>query len=90
MAAVNMLDAAMKRGAGNPNISEQPRDENGRVGEKVRIVDNINDTAKEERPTGTSVDAGLRKLQKAANEGNRNNGHNERRNVRACDVIYVL
>lgn len=54
-------------GAGNPRIEEQPRGADGRVKAKDRIVDNINNSVNE-RPTGTSKDAGMRRLIKAAED----------------------
>ena len=39
-------------------------------GQRTDLVDNIHEVA--ERPSGTSIEAGLRKLQKAATEGNEN------------------
>jgi hypothetical protein len=51
-----------KRKAGNEN----PRDEKGRL---TPSLDNIQER-EPPAPTGTSAAAGLRKLQKAANEGN--------------------
>jgi hypothetical protein len=57
-----------KRGPGNPRIDEQERRPDGTFGANIRTVDNINNT--DERPTGTSIAAGIRTLQKAAAEGN--------------------
>jgi hypothetical protein len=56
--ALNLLDAAMQRRPGE----DQPRDPD--TGRMLPNVDNINTRA--DRPTGTSTDAGLRRLRKAA------------------------
>lgn len=61
-----LIDGEMERGPGNQRIEEQPRGEDGRVQEKTRTVDNVHDT--EERPTGNSKEAGLRRLRKAAED----------------------
>jgi hypothetical protein len=52
-----------KRKAGNPTgVNQHTKDE------EAGTLDNIQDSTK--APTGTSAAAGLRKLQKAASEGN--------------------
>ena len=54
-----------KRKPGNPTGANQHTKDDGELG----IVDNIHNSSPE-RPSGTSAAAGLRKLQKAAAEGN--------------------
>jgi hypothetical protein len=51
-----MWDRAVRRESGNPTFGAKPQ--------KTTIVDNIHD-----RPAGTSTDAGLRRLDKAAERG---------------------
>lgn len=64
---MGLYDAEVQRDAGNPN----PRDP--KTGRLTPIVDNIHnresDPSAPDRPTGTSSQAGLRRLRKAADEG---------------------
>jgi hypothetical protein len=66
MKARAMFDQALRRGPGNPTGANQHTEEQ----EKVGTVDNINDSSiAPQRPTGTAIDAGLRRLTKAADVG---------------------
>jgi hypothetical protein len=60
-----------KRKPGNPTGANQHTKE-----EEAGTLDNIQDSTK--APTGTSAAAGLRKLQKAASEGNVRNARRAR------------
>lgn len=62
--ARDLIDRELQRGAGNSRIAEQPRNEDGTVG--CRTVYNVHNSASDERPSGNTIDAGLRRLRKAA------------------------
>jgi hypothetical protein len=66
-----VFDRAVQQPAGNPRIAEQPRDEQRRAQARAadRTFDNVQGSA-EQAPTGTSAQAGLRRLLKEVEAGN--------------------
>ena len=59
-----MIDAELRRGPGG-----QPGNSNALKQEPETIVDNVHNRYSEARPTGNAIDAGLRRLRKAAESG---------------------
>ena len=68
MRAGDMIDRARKVDGGNRRSDEQVRAASGLFGGKKRSVENIIGSAT--RPTGTSLDAGLRRIRTAATSNN--------------------
>lgn len=61
-ATLAMWDEACQRGAGNANRDPE-------TGRLAPSVDNVHERAAPDRPTGNSAQAGIRRLRKAADEG---------------------